>query len=610
MTIDRRRFLAGTSSAALALAITSRSAGAQPASSTDDAARLKALLTRIFDEQMKEQPQFMTSLGLDHGAGAWAKSKLDGQSSAQMARVTQLRQRWLAQLERIDRKRLSGMDANNYDTVRYQLDLSIDGAKRFKYGRPGFPLPYVLSQLTGVYQTVPDFLDTQHTIANKADAEAYLARLQEFAVAMNDEVARARADQSLGVVPPDFVIDKTLEQMQALRSTKTEATPLVASLARRTREKQIEGDWQSRALKIVSGPVWSALDGQINLMRQWRKGAKPHAGVWNLPDGADYYRFSAHYQTTTKLTPDEIHQLGLDLVAQLSADIDRLLKQQGLAQGSVGERMAALFKDPRFIYPNTEAGKTELLAYLNDHVKKIRARLPAYFGSLPRANLEIRRVPAAIEAGSPGGYYQDGTIDGSRPGAYYINLRDTAEVPRWTLPTLTYHEGIPGHHLQGALALEAADLPMLRRILWFTAYGEGWALYSEELADEMGLYEEDPWGKVGYLHDALFRAVRLVVDTGLHHKRWTREQTIAYYMQAMGDPRPVAATEVDRYCVMPGQACSYMIGKLKWLELRARAKQRLGARFDLRAFHDRGLLAGPMPLEVLETWMDAWISKP
>jgi uncharacterized protein (DUF885 family) len=309
------------------------------------------------------------------------------------------------------------------------------------------------------------------------------------------------------------------------------------------------------------------------------------------------------------MTPAEIHQVGLDQVAQLSAEVDALLKQHGLSQGGVGERLAALYKDPRFIYPDTDAGRTELLEYLNGCVKTVTAKLPQYFGTLPKAGLEIRRIPVETEAGAPGGYYEDGTLDGSRPGAYYINLRNMAEVPRWTLPTLTCHEGIPGHHLQGALVLEAGGLPMLRRILWFPAYGEGWALYAEQVADEMGLYEEDPWGKVGYLHDALLRAVRLVLDTGIHDKRWTRDQSIQYFTQTMGDPEPTAISEVERYCVWPGQACSYMIGKLTWLKLRSRTRAALEAKFDIREFHDRGLLSGPMPLEVLEQWIDGWMRE-
>jgi uncharacterized protein (DUF885 family) len=603
MLIGRRDFLAGAGSAALCSAAAAKSP--RPSS---EARKLNALLDRIFERQLHEQPQNMTSLGLDKGKNAWARSQLDDQSSAQSARMTKLRRGWLAELHSIDRSRLTGLPASSYDCVEYDLTRALEAAE-WRFGRPGFPQPYVLSQIGGTYQSVPDFLDTQHVIETPADAGAYLSRLHAFARGLDDESARAKSDAGAGIIPPDFVITTTLKQMRAVRSTPLEQSVLVTSLARRANAKGLKGDWRGRAAAILRSEVWPALDRQIQLLQSWQPRATHDAGVWRLPNGEAYYRFAARYQTTTTMKPEEIHTTGLQLVDELSVAADALFRANGLTSGTVGERYAALFKDPRFIYPNTEQGKAELLAYLNGRVKAVTERLPQYFGTLPKTGLEIRRVPPATEAGSPGGYYQDGSLDGSRPGAYYINLRDTAEVPRWTLPTLTYHEGIPGHHLQGALALESKDLPMLRRTLWFTAYGEGWALYSEQLADEMGLYRDDPWGRLGFIHDALFRAVRLVLDSGLHDKRWSRETAIAYFMEKMGDPEAVATTEVERYCVWPGQASSYMIGKMTWLKLRAAAQSRLGARFDIRKFHDVGLLTGAMPLAVLERHMGEWVEQ-
>jgi uncharacterized protein (DUF885 family) len=606
--LDRRLFLAASVSAA---ALTPRLAFAAPEPRSDpaQAAKLNALFDRIFKEQLKESPQGMTSLGLDKGDGAWAKSKLDDASEAQVRRMIGLERGWMADLKSVDRAKLAGMDAVNYDTIYFQGDVTLQGAERFSYGASGYPAPYVLSQLSGAYQGVPDFLDSQHSIETAADADAYLSRLAQFATVMDQETERARADAAAGVIPPDFVIDKALIQMKALRGTPSDKTTLVASIVRRTAEKHIDGDWGVKAKALVDGPVWSALDRQIALLESWRPRAVHTAGVERLPDGAAYYAFGTKYYTTSTMTPDEIHQLGLDLVQSLSADADRMFKSQGMSQGTVGARMAALFKDPRFIYPNTDEGKDQLLAYLNGLVKTVSAKLPQYFGTLPKAGLDIRRVPKAIEAGAPGGYYNTGALDGSRPGAYYINLRDTAEVPKWTLPTLTYHEGIPGHHLQGTLALEAQGIPMIRKVVWFSGYGEGWALYAEQLADEMGMYADDPFGRIGYLHDAIFRAVRLVVDSGMHAKGWSREQAIKYYVETIGDPETVATTEVERYCVWPGQACSYMIGKVTWLKLRAAAKARLGDRFDIRQFHDAGLLAGAMPLAVLERRINDWAAS-
>jgi uncharacterized protein (DUF885 family) len=585
-------------------------AGAAPAvSDPAEAARLNALMDRVFKEQLKESPQGMTSLGLDTGEGAWARSKLDDASAETIRRQIALQKGWLAEFKAIDRRKLAGMDAVNLDTLVYVSEISLRGADRFSYGSPGYPAPYVLSQLTGAYQGVPDFLDSQHPIENAADAEAYLSRLAQFATVMDQETARATAEGARGVVPPDFVIDKTLIQMKALRGTPTAKTTLVESIVRRTAEKKIAGDWGARASKLVEGPVWAALDRQIALLEGWRPTAVHTAGVSRLPDGQAYYNWGAQYSTTTDMTADQIHKLGLDLCASIGAQADAIFRANGMTEGTVGQRMRALGSDPRQIYPNTEAGKAELLAYLNGLVKEVSAKLPAYFGALPKTGLDIRRVPAAIEAGAPGGYYNSGTLDGSRPGAYYINLRDTAEVPKFTLPTLTYHEGLPGHHLQITLALEAEGIPLLRKVVGFSAYSEGWALYSEELADEMGMYENDPWGRIGKLHDALFRAVRLVVDSGMHAKGWSREQAIKFYVDTLGDPEASAVTEIERYCVWPGQATSYMVGKIEWMRLREKAKKQLGPKFDIRAFHDAGLLAGGMPLKVLAQRIDQWVAS-
>ena len=369
-------------------------------------------------------------------------------------------------------------------------------------------------------------------------------------------------------------------------------------MAHRTRDAKVAGDWERPATAIYETSIRPALDRQIALLTAFRKTATPDAGVWKLPDGAAYYRLSLKSQTSTTLTPAEIHRTGQELVAQINARIDTILRGQGMTQGTPGQRMHAMFADPRFLYPDTDAGKAKLIADLNVKVRAMEAKLPQAFGVLPKAHLEIRRVPKSIEAGASSNY-QAGSLDGSRPGAYYINLRDTAEVPSWSLPTVTFHEGVPGHHLQISIQQEA-PLPFIRQTLGFNAYVEGWAVYAEQLADELGLYDSDPFGRVGHLHDALLRAVRLVIDTGLHEDRWSHERAIRYFADNLGDPDSAAATEVERYAVWPGQACGYMVGKLAWLKNRERAKAALGARFDIRRFHDVGLTNGAMPLAVLD----------
>jgi uncharacterized protein (DUF885 family) len=596
---------AGLAAAAPDLALAQNAPAAAPGS---EAAKLGALFDAIMAKQLRQQPESTTGLGLDVGDLAWTKALLTDRSQAAIAAgVAQTRQQ-LADLRAIDRKALTGMDAVNYDTVEFTLAVQDEGNQKFSYAGGGSGAPYVLSQLTGSYQSYPDFLDTQHSIETKADADAYLARLEAFARLMDQETAIAQRDFADGVVPPDFILDKALIQMKAFAGTPTAQAPLVLSVARRTKEKNIPGDWAGEAAKLYEGSVLPALKRQIALLESARPKAVHDAGVWRLKDGADYYAVSLKNYTTATLTPDEIHKLGLDLVTSISAEADKIFKSQGMTKGTVGERMRALGADPKQIYANTDAAKEQLIADLNTKVKWIEKQLPAYFGQLPKAPLEIRRVPKAIEAGAPGGYYNSPSLDGKRPGIYWINLRDTVEQPRFTLTTLTVHEGVPGHHLQLSLSNEAQGLPLIRKTIGNSGYTEGWALYTEQLAVEMGVYKDDPFGHIGMLHDALFRAVRLVVDSGMHHKQWSREQAIKYMAETMGDEESGVTTEIERYCVWPGQACSYMVGKITWLRARDRAKKALGSKFDIRKFHDAGLLSGMTPLTVLDRVIDTYVA--
>jgi uncharacterized protein (DUF885 family) len=607
--IDRRTLLLAAASAAALAPAAGAFAGSATSPVTSPVTSHDAL-NALFDAFMKEaldlQPEGVTSLGLDTGPRADQKRQLTDRSRAGIDRTNALNADQLRRLDAVDRAALSPVDQVHYDTVRYVTQNQVDAARRFAYAGGAAGAPYVINQLSGAYHDLPDFLDSQHGIETRADADAYLARLDAVALAIDQECDQARHDAGLGVVPPDFVLDRTLVQLKALRDTPVESSTLVQSLVRRAKEKTLAGDWAGPAAKIVAEKIQPAIDREIALVNTLRARATHDAGVWRLPDGEAYYRASLLSWVTTARPPEEIHAIGLERVAELSAEMDTLMRAQGLTQGTVGQRLRGMYEDLKFRYPNTDAGKDKLLADLNLKVRDVQARLPQWFGTLPKTAIEIRRVPKYIEEGSPGGYYQGGSLDGKRPGAYYINLRDTKEVPSWTLPTLTYHEAIPGHHLQISLAQEA-DLPLIIRTSGYSAYQEGWALYAEQLAVEMGMYENDPWGRIGFLHDACFRAVRLVVDTGLHAERWSREKAIRYMVETLGDQEESATTEIERYCVWPGQACAYMIGKLDWLRLRDKAKAALGPRFDIRKFHDAGLLNGAMPLEVLDRMMDAWI---
>jgi uncharacterized protein (DUF885 family) len=366
-------------------------------------------------------------------------------------------------------------------------------------------------------------------------------------------------------------------------------------------DKLVDRVRQSMASKVIP-----ALQRQVEELKQHRAVATPDAGVWHFRNGDAYYRWALKAGTTTNRTPEDIHQLGLDQVKEIQARMETIMQKRGLTGGTVGQRMAALGKDPAQLYPNTAAGREQLLAYLNGRIADVRTRLPRAFATLVPGRLIIKRVPPAIEAGAPGGYASAGSIDGKVPGQYYINLRDTSEWPKFSLPTLCYHEGIPGHVWQGDYANR---MPLIRSMLAFNAYSEGWALYAEQLADELGVYDNDPLGELGYLQSMGFRACRLVVDTGLHAMKWTRDQAIEWFVNTNGDPRSSVTAEVDRYCSMPGQACGYKIGQLEIDRLRDKAKAALGAKYDLRHFDDAVVLGGSVPMTLLETVIDGFVAK-
>jgi uncharacterized protein (DUF885 family) len=597
--VQNRRQLMMAAGAAAALAATR--ATAQP---TGAEAQLTTFLDQVFKEALEDSPELVTSLGLDKGERAAAKSQLHDASLAGEAKRKARNADQLRRLKQIDRKPLTGMAAVNYDTLLFELETTDEGNRRFAY--PSAGSPYVLAQICGSWQEVPDFLDSQHSIETRADCEAYIARLEAFAKSMDDEVERVRHDVGLGVVPPDYAIAGAISGMKVLRAPADKSS-LVGSLAGRAKAKGVDGDWALAATKAYEGKVVPALDRQMALLESLKPKAVHEAGCWRLKDGDAYYAHMLRAQTTSNITPDEVHRMGREVTAELSARADVLFRQIGYTKGTVGERYIALFDSKQGVYPNTDAGKAQIIADLNKVVAAMQKRLPEQFGTLPKAGLEIRRIPPATEGGAST-HYEAPSLDGSRPGVYWLNLRDTAESPYWFLPTTTYHEGLPGHHMQIALQREA-DLPMIRRVMGFGAYAEGWALYSEQVVQEMGLYKGEPLNELGYIHDALLRSARLVTDSGLHHLRWSREKAIAEMRAIEGDPEPLAAQEIERYSVWPGQACSYMVGKVTILRLREKAKTALGAKFDPRKFHDAVLLSGSMPLTALENVVDLYIAR-
>lgn len=600
--MDRREFIGSAGLALLAAALPRVAQAAEAGNPADR--HLATMVEGFFQRQLDDSPEYATGLGLDKGARAAAKSRLDGYSKAEQARVLAEDKASLAELRKLDRAALSPGQQLNYDIVVYIFEQVTKGGSKYPYGRSAaYYVPYSICQLSGPHYGIPDFLDSQHVIETAADADAYVARLREFARTLDEATRFQQDDVRFGAFAPDFCLDLTMSQLRALRVKPAAQTVLVESVVRRTKEKGLTGGWGAEAEKIVAGEVFPALDRQISLIAGLRKAATHDAGCWRLPNGDEYYADALINATTTTRTPEEVHQMGLDQVAEISAQIDAILKKQGMTKGGVGERLTALNKDPKQLFPNTDQGRAQLIAYINEKVRDIDARLPQAFATLPRAKLEVKRVPPFIQDGAPNGYYNSAALDGSRGAIYYINLKDTADWPRYGLPSLTYHEGAPGHHLQISLAQEAKDLPMLRRNAPFGAYIEGWGLYAEQLADEMGVYAKDSLGRAGFLQSFLFRAVRLVVDTGMHHKKWSREQATAYMVEKTGFAEPRSQREIDRYCVWPGQACSYKVGHMSWVKARERAKAIQGAKFDLRQFH-QVLLEGAMPLTILENLVE------
>jgi len=598
MTLNRRETL-------LAAAAVAATAPAALAQESEDA-RLNRLFDALFQEGLQRNPEGATMLGLDTGANADLRSKLRDESLKAVAEDKAINADQLRRLVAIDRAALGDAGKVNLDTVVYTRR-SQAAIMDFGYGGIGFGgAPYVISQDSGSYQSTPDFLDTKHRIEAAADADAYLARLEAYGVQLDQETDRLSHDAGLGVIPPDFILDTTLAQMAAARVPGEDST-LVKSLRRRAAAKGLDARYGEDAARIYADKVLPALDRQIAKVKALRPQARHEAGIGRLPRGQAYYAAALHAATTTNMTPDEVHQLGLDQGAEISARIDGLLKARGLTQGTVGERIAGLYKDPASFFANTDAGKADAIAFCNARLAAIRPRLPTRFKRLPPYSFEVRRVPPEIEAGAASAYSQGPAIDGSRPGIVYINLRDTAEWPRWSLSSVIFHEGLPGHQLEGGLALSNKNLPLIRKTIGFSGYAEGWALYAEQLADEMGMYDDDPLSRIGYLRFQLFRAGRCVVDTGIHHMGWTREQAIAYFLALDGEAPGFATREVERYCATPAQACSYKIGHTVWTRARTRAKEQLGPRFDIKDFHEAGLSYGRVPLDILDGVIDSYI---
>lgn len=606
--IDRRTMLLAGGATAAAAALPG-SAWAADAGDT-----LARDLDVFADEILALMPEAATSLGVDNGVRVALKSELSEVSPAAATRWTAQAMAMKRRLGTIDRTRLDSGAKLRLDTVLYSAERAIDGTK-FRYGggaKAGFlggAQPYVVSQQNGALTGVPEFLDSQHIVKTRADAEAYLARVSAFANQLDGETDAIARDAAIGVIPPSFVAATVLGQLRGFRATPVANQRLVASLATRARAAGIDGDWAARCATLVEREVYPALDRQIAGFAKATAHAPDVGSIQRLPGGDAFYRHALRLGTTTELSPPEIHKTGLAQNKMLQSRMDAILKSQGMTQGSVGARVTALNTDPRFLFPDTAEGRAAIIAYCNGRLAAIRQLLPKVSNLGLHADVMVKQVPVDIQDGAALGYMNPAALDGSRPAIYYINLKSTGLWPKYQLSTLTAHEGVPGHGFQFAYLAEAkVKPPLITSLTGFNAFAEGWALYAEQVVDELGLYADDPFGQLGYLQAQQFRACRLVVDTGLHSMRWTREQSVAFLTGETGKGKAAMTSEVDRYCVAPGQACGYKIGHNEILRLRAKAQVALGPKFSLPGFDDAVVTTGGVPLTVLATAIDTYIA--
>ena len=511
-------------------------------------------------------------------------------------------------------RRLNSFDANSLErSAKLNLMVAKFSAENQKRQFESFEYhqgPFI--QFYGSHLGFVDFMTDTHRIGDQKDAEDYIKRVYGISKAINElmEVEKLRADR--GLFSPKFVYERSLVQLEILTSTDTLNHPLYSSFKSKIAEISIDEAQADDLLKNLEEainesfkPTYTELTELIRLHSQ---NAREHDGVWSMPNGEDYYKHRLKIYTTTDYSPDEIHEIGLKLVESIQSEIRSILEAEGY---DVSRPLATLYdelnNDPRFLFEDSDAGRQAILDEYTRIQNETYKILPQYFNELPIAEVIVKRVPVFAEKSAAGGYYRGPSLDGSRPGVWYANLYDINATQTFKMPALSFHEAVPGHHMQIALNQENPNQTLWNKFGYRTsAYTEGWALYAERLAIEAGLIN-DPFEMIGSLQSELFRAARLVIDTGLHAKKWTREEAIVYMMDNVGEVRSEAQSEIERYIVWPGQATSYMIGRVKILELRERAKKELGNRFDIKDFHSAILMNGILPLTVLEAGVDDYI---
>lgn len=561
------------------------------------------------------RPHYATVLGVEESlAGGKYNDRLDDYSPEAEAKLRD-------QMRKIN-KQLSNIEVTDpQDMANKKVMMNLN---RYFAGHEKFPngyidlwmglSPFIVNQINGPLIDVPNFMVSNHKINNAQDAEDFLKRLDGFDAFIQSVMAKLSADVESGWVAPKVIINKTISGLEAFIAPEPNDHPLYKAFMNQVNALDELGDVEKQRMAIeaeehIGNNLYAGYRLMVEAQKQLLEKATDASGIWAQPNGDAYYADAVKMLGDTDLTPEQIHQVGLDEVERISAEMDAILEANGHTEGSVGERILKINDDPQFLYEDSEAGRAQLLADLNGYIEEINVRMPEQFGTKPPYDVEVRAFPKAREASAPGGMYTSPKLDGSQPGVYWINLRDIKANAKFDLKTLTYHEANPGHHWQVALNLAQDSLPMVRRIAPYNAYVEGWALYSELVAKEMGMYDNDPYGDLGRLKAELFRAVRLVVDTGLHHKKWTREEAIKYMADTTGTVDSDVVAEIERYMVWPGQALGYKLGMIKMVELRDMARTALGEQFDIKAFHDLILLGGAVPMAMLKENTQEWISQ-
>jgi uncharacterized protein (DUF885 family) len=554
---------------------------------------------KVFLKPVLEEPELLSQLRILEPMGIDFHN--DDLSDASVAHALKQQARLRQALDDLHQYDRAALDENrqvSYDVLDWFLKNTVDG-------EPWMYHNYPVNQLFGIQSGQADFMINTHQVNDAETARDYVARLGQFKRKFDQVLEGLELREQKGIIPPKFTVEKVLEQMRAFVKPAPKEqvlyTHLRDALAKLEAVPQAERDAiLADAEKAIAESVLPAYAGLIAHFEALQPKATTNHGAWALPDGDKFYEYCIRDNTTTDYTAEQLHQLGLDEVARIEAEMEKILEGQGVPKtGTVGERLSKLSKDPRYLYPDTDEGRAQILADYQKIIDEISAGLDGAFDLRPKAGVKVERVPPFMEKGTSSAYYQPPPMDQSRPGVFFANLREVGAIYKWGMRTLSYHEAVPGHHFQIAIAQELKGVPTFRKLGLFTAYVEGWALYAERVAWELG-FQKDPMDDLGRLQDEMLRAVRLVVDTGLHAKRWTREQAIDYMLSKTGQPEVDVVAEIERYLVIPGQALAYKAGMLKILELREKLRQQQGDKFDLREFHRKVLQAGAVPLPVLE----------